>query len=211
MAVVSDVLDKIPSYGLVHDWLGPETVERLLRFAQSNEHLFVDTVVVHKEGERVDSTRRVSKKLPTLNDLKSELRSKVEDLLPLMFHRLGSKPFIPSQIEVELVAHGDGAFFERHIDTITGLDHRGRSRMISAVYYFHAMPKAFSGGELRIHSLAASGQQGTFVDIAPDCDTLVFFPSFFPHEVMRVKSESGQFLDSRFAINLWIHGSSGNS
>jgi SM-20-related protein len=211
MAVVSDVLDKIPSYGLIHDWLGRETVERLLRFAQSSEHLFVDTVVVHREGERVDSTRRVSKKLPSLDGLKSELRTKLEDLLPLMFDRLGNKPFIPSQIEVELVAHGDGAFFERHIDTITRLDHQGRGRVISAVYYFHAMPKAFSGGELRIHSLAASGQRGTFVDIAPDCDTLVFFPSFFPHEVMPVKCASGQFLDSRFAINIWIHGSSGNS
>jgi SM-20-related protein len=211
MAIAADVLDKIPRHGLVHDWLGLETVEHLLRFVQANEHRFVDTVVVHREGERVDNTRRVSRKLPTLDDLNSELKTKLEDVLPLMFDRLGNKPFIPSKIEVELVAHGDGAFFERHIDTITRLDHLGRSRIISAVYYFHAMPKAFSGGVLRIHSLAASGQEGTFVDIAPDCDTLVFFPSFFPHEVLPVKCASGQFLDSRFAINLWIHGSGRNS
>jgi Rps23 Pro-64 3,4-dihydroxylase Tpa1-like proline 4-hydroxylase len=143
--------------------------------------------------------------LSNLDDFKGELRAKLKDLLPLMFGTLGNKPFIPSKIEGELVAHGNGAFFERHIDTITRLDHEGRNRIISAVYYFHVLPKAFSGGVLRIHSLAASGQEGTFVDIAPDYDTLVFFPSFFPHEVFPVKCASGQFLDSRFAINFWIH------
>jgi SM-20-related protein len=206
MAIVADTLNKIPRYGIVRDWLGLETVERLLRFAQSNEHLFLDTVIAHGEGERVDRTRRISRKLPNLGDLEIELRAKLEDLLPLMFDGLDNKPFMPSEIEVEMVGHGDGAFFKRHIDTITHLDHEGRSRIISAVYYFHVLPKAFSGGVLRIHSLAASGQQGTFIDIAPDHDTLVYFPSLFPHEVLPVKCASGQFLDSRFAINFWIHG-----
>ena len=203
-AIVPDIFDKIPSYGLVHDWLGQKTVERLLRFAQSNEHRFEDTRVTHEEGERVDRTRRVSRKLLSLGDLKGELRGKLEELLPVMHGTLGNKPFIPSKIEVEMVAHGDRAFFERHIDTVTHLKHEGRGRIISAVYYFHALPKAFLGGVLRLHSLTASGRQGTFIDIAPDYDTLVFFPSFFPHEVLPVKCPRGHFLDSRFAINIWI-------
>jgi SM-20-related protein len=204
VAIVAHIFNKIPRYGLVHDWLGPETVERLLRLAQSNEPRFEDTWVTHAEGE-ISRTRRVSRRLLSIGDLKNELRAKLEDLLPLMFNRLGNEPFIPSKIEVELVAHGDGAVFERHIDTVTHFDHEGRRRVISAVYYFHALPKAFSGGVLRLHSLAASGQRDTFVDIAPDRDTLVFFPSFFPHEVLPVKCASGQFLDSRFAINFWVH------
>ncbi len=208
MAAVAEVLNKIPKYRIVRDWLGPETVERLLRFSHANEHQFVDTVVVNRrEGERVDRARRVSRKLPSLDDLNDELRSKLKlnDVFPLMFDMLGKQPFIPSNVEAELVAHGDGAFFQCHIDTMTGFDHKARGRIISAVYYFHVLPKAFSGGVLRIHSLAASGQEGTFVDISPDNDTLVFFPSFFPHEVLPVKCASGQFLDSRFAINFWIH------
>jgi Rps23 Pro-64 3,4-dihydroxylase Tpa1-like proline 4-hydroxylase len=199
---VADIFNKIPPYQLVHNWLGTETVERLLQFAQSNEHRFEDTHVTHREGETVDRKRRVSKNL-RLGKLETELSAQLKDLLPVMFDRLGIKPFTPSKIEVELVAHGDGAFFLRHIDTNT---HReGRHRIISAVYYFHALPQAFSGGVLRLHAPAASGQQCTFVDIAPDYDTLVFFPSFFPHEVLPVKCASGQFLHSRFAINFWIH------
>jgi SM-20-related protein len=198
---VADIFNRIPPYELVHDWLGTETVERLLRFAQSNEHRFIDTEVAHGEEDRLDRTCRVSK-TTSLGYLKNEIRGKMGGLLPGMFDRLGIKPFVPSKIEVQLVAHGDGAFFVRHIDTLT---HReGRRRIISAVYYFHALPKAFSGGVLRLHSPAASGQQCTFVDIAPDYDTLVFFPSFFPHEVLPVKCASGRFLDSRFAINFWI-------
>jgi SM-20-related protein len=78
-------------------------------------------------------------------------------------------------------------------------------RVISVVYYFYALPKAFAGGTLRLHSLAASGQQGTFIDIEPEYDMLVFFPAWFPHEVLPVQVPSGRFLDSRFAINCWIH------
>ena len=206
MAIGADVINKVPAYGLVHNWLGSETVARLLQFAQSNENRFEDAKVGGAAEGRIDPTRRVSRKLLNICELKSELCPKLEDLLPVIFDKIGIKPFIPSQIEVELVAHGDGAFFARHEDTHTGLDQKGRgSRAISAVYYFHALPKAFSGGVLRLHSLAASGQEGTFADISPDRDTLVFFPSFFPHEVLHVKCTSEQFLDSRFAINLWVH------
>jgi hypothetical protein len=66
---VPDIFDKIPSYGLVHDWLGQKTVEGLLRFAQSNEHRFEDTRVTHEEVDKIDRTRRVSRKLLSLGDL----------------------------------------------------------------------------------------------------------------------------------------------
>jgi len=201
---VTDIFNRPPAYELVHDWLGIETVESLLRFAQSNEHRFVDSEITNGVEDRVDRTRRMSKKL-SLGYLKGEVRGKVTDLLPLMFDRLCIKPFEPGKIEVELVAHGDGAFFVRHIDTLSHSE--GRHRIISAVYYFYALPKAFSGGILRLHSPTASGEEGTFIDVAPDFDTLVFFPSFFPHEVLPIKCTSGRFLDSRFAINIWIRRS----
>src|SRR5262245_36996779 len=111
MVTLADISNKIPPYGLVHDWLGQETVERLLQFAQSNEHRFQDATVLRKEGLRVDRTHRVSKKLRNLGALEIELKGKLEGLLPVMFDRLGNRPFTPNKIEVEFVAHGDGAFF----------------------------------------------------------------------------------------------------
>jgi Rps23 Pro-64 3,4-dihydroxylase Tpa1-like proline 4-hydroxylase len=135
-----------------------------------------------------------------LGNFKGELKANVIELLPVMFDRLGIKPFAPGEIETSFVAHGDGAFFARHIDTLRFRE--GSLRAISAVYYFHALPKAFSGGLLRLYSLAKGGPH---IDISPDYDTIVFFPSFFPHEVLPVKCPSQRFLDSRFAVNFWIN------
>jgi SM-20-related protein len=201
-----DSFNKVPPHAVVRNWLGTQTIERLLAYAQSNEHAFADAGVGHGEKFRIDRVRRISKRLG-LGDLKGEIEAEVRDLLPAMFERLGNRPFIPHRLELEMAAHGDGAFFARHLDTETGYEHLVSHRVISAVYYFYALPKAFSGGVLRLHSLAASGQEGTFVDIAPDYDTIVFFPSMFPHEVLPVRCRSSRFADSRFAINCWAHRS----
>ncbi len=188
-----DSFYKVPPHGRIPNWLGVDGVERLLGYAKANEHLFMDSEIANG----LDRTRRVSRKL-SLGNCKNEIIAKLQESLPVIFDTLRAKPFIP-KFEVELVAHGDGAFFALHYDTISY-----RRRIISAVYYFHAMPKMFSGGLLRLHSMAANTQQGTFVDISPDYDTLVFFPSIFPHEVLPIKLPSGKFLDSRFAINIWM-------
>jgi Rps23 Pro-64 3,4-dihydroxylase Tpa1-like proline 4-hydroxylase len=94
------------------------------------------------------------------------------------------------------------AFFTEHCDRNM---QRGSSRLISAVYYFHRHPKSFSGGILRIYPLAGRAKSRAFVEIEPVNDTLVFFPSWFPHEVLPVNCPSGKFEDSRFAINCWVH------
>ena len=198
-----DSFNKIPPHGVIRGWLGAQFIERLLLCAQSNEHFFKETTVASGTSHRIDPTSRISRRFGDLGDLKHELKAKVRELLPEMLTTLGKKPFNPT-FELELVAHGDGAFFTEHIDTLTGPERGGRHRIISAVYYFHALPKAFSGGVLRLHSLAATDPQHAFVDIPPDYDTLVFFPSMFPHEVLPVTLQSKKFLDSRFAINCWI-------
>jgi hypothetical protein len=47
-------------------------------------------------------------------------------------------------------------------------------RVITAVYYFHRLPKAFSGGVLRIYPLAGSKNSTAFVDIEPTNDAWCF-------------------------------------
>ncbi len=136
--------------------------------------------------------------------------ARVGEALGDSFAALGCASFTPSRFEVEMVAHGDGAFFRRHIDTLTGSadtprESRRGSRVISMVYYFCATPARFSGGQLRLHSLVATGEAGTYVDIEPVNDTALFFPSWFRHEVLPVVCESGRFMDSRFAINCWVY------
>src|SRR5689334_22298895 len=112
-----DTFDRIPPYGLLHNWLGSGTVDRLLNYARVNEHLFKDTKVGHAETNRIDHTRRYSSRLRKLGDFAGQIETKVREILPTIFAQLGSTPFIPHGFELELVAHGDGAFYTRHIDT----------------------------------------------------------------------------------------------
>ena len=203
-------INEAPPYGLVRHWLGKEAVERLLDYAQSNEHRFEDFTIRDGWGSRkVDQTHRISRmmKLPDAGELASELKAKVECLLPIMFETLGCDPFTPHKYEMELVAHGNGAFFAEHLDTVPSSDRIDSHRAVSAVYYFHATPKAFAGGALRLHSLGTSGQQGIVVDVPPENDMFVYFSSWLPHEVLRIDCPNDQFLASRFAINVWIHRS----
>ncbi len=126
-------------------------------------------------------------------------------MLPRAIDALGLAPFALAGLSMEMAAHGDSDFYRRHIDTFTGSDRAGRDRALTGVYYFHATPKGFSGGELRLHSIRPAEQGGTFADIEPVHDRLLLFPAWAPHEVRPVSLPDGAFAQSRFAINCWYN------
>ena len=84
---------------------------------------------------------------------------------------------LSGKLEVEMVAHGDGAFFAEHSDTLLEGQKFVIRRIISAVYYFHRLPKSFTGGILRIYPLAGREKSDAYIE--PVNDTLIFFPSWF--------------------------------
>lgn len=196
---------------VIPEFLGAATVLRLLDYAAEHREAFRPSRVESQEGEgREDPTRRISLRLEEVPELVPIVTGRVREVLDEVFSRLNFPAFKPSRWEVELVAHGHGAFFSQHIDTMVGspevIEGRPRStRNLSMVYYFSRKPRRFSGGALRLHSLAASGAPGTYADIEPENDTALFFPSWFPHEVLPVTCESREFMDSRFAINCWLY------
>ncbi|MGE0660061.1 MAG: 2OG-Fe(II) oxygenase [Reyranellaceae bacterium] len=192
---------------LVPGFLGQRGVEQLLAYCVGNEAAFSDASVGDGKQALVDAQFRRSRSLARPDDfiyaVHAEFRRRLENLLPAITAALKLSPFDPTVYEMELVAHNDGAFFARHIDTFTGTGGLPPTqRMISAVYYFFETPKRFSGGELRIYPVL--GGAASWADIEPVCDTLVCFPSFAPHEVLPIACPSGQFAHSRFAINTWI-------
>jgi SM-20-related protein len=203
--MIENIFTKPPPHGKISNWLGPEIVQRLLDFAQQQRDSFVPTGVGYDETARVDLNVRRSSRVKDLGDLKKVIRAKIRDVLPEMFRRLGTEGFEPGRLEVEMVAHGDGAFFTEHCDTASNDKKFVVRRVVSAVYYFHRLPKSFSGGALRVYPLAGREKSNTFVEIEPVNDTLVFFPWWFPHEVLPVVCPSGQFEDSRFAVNCWVY------
>src|SRR5262245_32086963 len=93
-----------------------------------------ETQVGGEDSGGVDHSVRRSHRLPDMGSFAGHIEGELQRVLPAIFQELGTPAFVPSSYEIELVAHGDGAFFSRHIDTYTT---RKRQRVISGVYYFH--------------------------------------------------------------------------
>lgn len=198
----AEIFNKIPPCQVIEDFFGVDLVSRLILYAVENECHFRDSRVGDGANERVDHEVRISSVLRDFGHLKEEIKSRFLDILPETLVRLGMSPFELHSTELELAAHGNGAFYNTHIDTFTGKDHKS-VRVLTAVYYFHAEPKVFQGGDLRLLPLRYNAEESNHLDIEPVSDRLVLFPSWAPHRVMPVISDSAEFRDSRFAINCW--------
>lgn len=201
MIALQKALEQPPPYRRVESFLGEALVERLLAYTGRRESDFVSTRI--SKG-RVNETVRLSRMLRDFGDLRPEIEARFLNVVEWAIQDLGLSAVNLAPLELELVAHGDGAFFSEHIDTATDEPHASSARALTGVYYFHRWPKGFSGGDLRLYAMApAADGERRFVDLPPGPDTLILFPSWVPHEVKRVSCPSGAFLDSRFAINCW--------
>ena len=178
----------------------------------------LDWTLAHRAGFRtstlaggvVDPLKRVSDRLRALGPMRPMLEARLGAMLPDIFARTGTRPFEPEHVELEIAAHGDGAFYKKHSDLPVGPgrvplggDASGRQdRLVSAVLYYFREPKGFSGGALRLFRFG--GDEADHVDIEPARNSLVVFPSWAPHEVRSVSCPSGRFEDRRFAVNIWF-------
>ena len=188
-------------YRVYRDFLAEGTVGALLDHVLGREAEFAPTRVGQAQDAAINPEVRQSLSVRDLGDFRQVLDAQVRDRAPALMADLRMSPIARSKFELELVAHGDGAFFRRHIDTQVAGE-RQHIRVLSGVYYFHREPKGFSGGALRLHAI---GDDARFIDIEPERNMLLVFPSWAPHEVLPVACPSQRFADARFAINCWIY------
>jgi Rps23 Pro-64 3,4-dihydroxylase Tpa1-like proline 4-hydroxylase len=120
-----------------------------------------------QDKAREDPSVRKSLRVGEFGPMMAVFRQRLLDFLPTLIADLRVTSFKPSKVELELVANNEGAFFKRHIDTFMGEARQASDRVLSAVYYFHAEPKAFSGGALRLYSLDTKEDEGNFADVQP--------------------------------------------
>jgi SM-20-related protein len=193
----------MPPYRVYRDFLDSDTRADLLSWAIENEAKFEPTTI--ESDDKIDPSRRMSVGVFDFGPTKARLRQSLLCLVPTLIRDLRVMPFKPSNVTLQLVAHNDGAFFKRHIDTYVGNERSSSDRLLSAVYYFYTEPKAFSGGALRLYSFGVNEDKGTYVDVQPEQDMLLAFPSWASHEVLPVSCPSRRFADSRFAVTFWVH------
>lgn len=181
----------------------------LLQWAVENRARFAPARLT---GGVLDPSRRQALKLGDLDRFHALLEASIVARLPDIFRDTGTQQFAPDHIEIELTAHGDGAFFRPHSDVPIGVRRDPDSavalkpfdRLVSAVYYLHRRPKRFSGGTLRLFRIGDTAGQGAFTEYEPRHNSLVAFPSWAFHEVTRVSAGEEPFENWRFAVNIWI-------
>jgi SM-20-related protein len=195
-------------YVRVTDFLSPAEHERVLRSALAWEQEFQESGVVGADGtNEIDHHSRKSRTLAfrRLEELWDLFDGPLRAMLPVVRQKLGIPWFHLDRVERQLTAHGRGGFFVPHVDTGDPLVY---GRRISCVYYFHQVPKRFSGGELKLYDTwvtpTGSTGAGTYTALEPVDNSLVFFPSDAFHEVCPVYPETDAFADSRFAITIWF-------
>jgi SM-20-related protein len=195
---------------LVQNVLGPTIVKELFEYSCARERDFAPSLVKNRYfgPERIDSAVRDCDRLADLGKFRAKLCTVLCRISGLASTELGLSEAAIEPHEFEISRYADGGHFAPHLDTGTTLS---RLRILSGVYYFAPTPLRFSGGALRLYALptasAKTGQELLSVDIMPETDTLVLFPSWVWHEVLDVKITSDAWADGRFAINCWFHRS----
>lgn len=193
---------------IVDDFFGAAVAQQLLQFAIAHEASFHASKVALLQEGVIDESRRVSKvntdMAAVMPLMEATIRHAVDELIP----QLGLVNVDSYLLEPELAWSGNSAFFKMHTDT---LRYRASHRVMTMVYYFHQQPKAFTGGHLRLYGLGAQADSTNYQEIEPRWDRAVFFPSWFPHEVLPVQCSSNAFAEGRFAMSCWIHKTYGRT
>ena len=195
----------LPPYSVHRAFLDEAACRRLLDKALGSEALFAASGV-GGFGHNPEVRSSMSLAGEDWQEWFDLVGTRVRALVPELCLELRMKPFEVAGTELDVTCYNDGGFYRPHIDTVTGVRRGGSDRILSGVYYFHRSPRSFSGGALRLHPFGSSeGSSTDWIDVEPEHNSLVVFPSWARHEVRPVSCPSRRFEDSRFAINCWLH------
>lgn len=201
-------MSRMLKYMIVDDFLNHDSRAALLEHTLASEHKFTPSVVANPDQHAYDPESRVAWYCPDgLGPVKSAFKTALAERLDNVLPQIGIKPFEIAGTELELAAHRDGSFFGAHIDTLTQSRRRygDTDRIVTFVYYFHQLPRQFSGGEIVLHPFGSAPS----VEIDAKDNRLVAFPSIALHEVKRVRAPA-DFAGARFAVNCWLHRGRGD-
>jgi SM-20-related protein len=201
--------DAVPQTPVVifDEFLVAQELRGLLEFTLAREPYFAHTEVIGGNGQgRRDLDYRRSSVLFDLQGFDRVFSDRLMIFMPQILTGLGIGPFDVSQIEIQLTSTNNSEFFRMHTDNDAPQVAR---RLVTFVYFFHREPRAFAGGELRIHDSYRSGDRtqasGPYRIVYPQQNQIVFFYSGTLHEILPVGCPTGQFADSRFTVNGWFH------
>jgi SM-20-related protein len=183
-------------YVFYDEFLHPTELEEIANYLLGQEARFTASQVLTADGVgRVDESRK-SRVLFSALDVESVFVPRIMSVLPKVIEDLEMEPFTVNRVEMQTTVSAHGDYFRPHRDNGNAKTNR---RHLTFVYYAHRQPKPFGGGALRFH-----WPNGTYNDVAPEQNRIVFFRPSCYHEVVTVSSNQRSLADSRITINGWL-------
>jgi Rps23 Pro-64 3,4-dihydroxylase Tpa1-like proline 4-hydroxylase len=187
----------------IEQFLTPAEHDFLLETAHQQQSRLEISTIGEGDGQYNPERRSSWVLCKKLDKLIPWFLPRVKEALADVLPRLQIAPFAVGGVELQMTVHRSGGFFKIHVDS--GKEQSGRR--VSYVYYFHRLPKRFTGGDLLLYD--TNVEDGTcataFTRIEALDNSIVFFPSAYCHQVTTVHCETDDFGDSRFTLNGWFH------
>jgi Rps23 Pro-64 3,4-dihydroxylase Tpa1-like proline 4-hydroxylase len=190
---------------LFRDFLPPDIHSKLIPFVHSAQDQFFHGKIFVQGAKAYTPGVREVLAFQGRWEGENQFLRKVKEVLPQILGRLGVAPFEIGVVDMELRAYQDQHYFKVHMDAPPGSARA--SRIVSFVYYFHRLPKPYTGGELLLFDsdIEANNFTGTrFTRVVPEDNSVIFFRSCFFHCVTPINCPSKEFADSRFAVGGFI-------
>ncbi|MFM2429900.1 MAG: hypothetical protein RLZZ511_1113 [Cyanobacteriota bacterium] len=189
-------------YIQIENFFPPEFHRQLLDYAINNRDEYTETGPATNNEHYKDHRNSLVIYYPRYADI---FLDRVKQVMPRVMAHLDLPEFAVARIETQLTAHNDNNYYKIHNDNSSA---DTAARQLTYVYYFNREPKGYSGGNLEIYDTtmengrAVAGAHSQIVE--PKNNSIVFFPSYYLHEVRPVICPSREFADSRFTMNGWI-------
>jgi len=174
--------EKAP-YVLLDAFLDDGLISDLLRFASTEESVGA-----------AKSARVVREFAP----FAAVFRDRIRSLVPQLATAFGIGEFAVGDIDCTLIAQNEGGAVPRAGEEAQDAG----DPAISYAFYFHNEPQSFSGGAFRLYNTwLGGGERGVAAaEIEPANNSILFFPSECPYEVLPLRCRSTRLADSRFAL-----------
>lgn len=197
-----------PPHVLIPDFMTEAERARILDFTLAHMEGFQASGAYSAKDPRNTALARRSRILdgPHNSAMADLIFPKLLALMPKLWPQLRMRPTPLNKLECQITAHGDGDFFDMHIDNgAPSIAHR----LVSYVFYFHREPKQFSGGHLRLYHTKIEGGATACGSLAADIDppgnSIIIFPPNIHHEVTPIRCASSALTDQRLTMNGWMY------
>ena len=178
---------QLPTITIIQDFLDDIAYGEISEFAMTHPNLFQPSATTDNRPDLRQSSIMYNFPFEQL------IKEALNNALPTILSQLQLLPFPVEKTENQLTATGNEGFYSIHNDNGSAQCAR---RLLSYVYYCHANPKRFRGGELKVY-----GHEE--ITYEPVHNQLVCFSASHQHEVLPV-SNNGKWENSRFTINGWF-------